>query len=207
MEPTIPILLEDDSVLCCVKPAGILSQGANGAGPDLVHLLEMQTGGAIYPIHRLDRPVGGVMVFAKTQAAAAALNRQIAAGTLEKRYAALVHGDVEPESGALEDLLFKDARTNKVFVVNRPRKGVRPARLSYLVEEKTETASRVAVLLDTGRTHQIRVQFASRRHPVVGDRRYGAKDDSDILCLWSRSVTFDHPDTEERITIEQKEPF
>ncbi len=207
MEPTIPVLYEDDAVLCCVKPAGVLSQSASEKEADLVRLLQAQTGGEIYPVHRLDRPVGGVMVFAKTPQAAAALNRQIAAGTFEKRYAALVHGKVEPESGALTDLLFKDARTNKVYVVNRPRKGVREARLTYRVEESGNGTSRVAVLLETGRTHQIRVQFASRRHPVVGDRRYGAKDESETLCLWSRSVTFFHPDSGKALTFSQREPF
>ena len=207
METTIPILFEDDSILCCVKPAGVLSQSASGGEPDLVRLLQAQTGGDIYPVHRLDRPVGGVMVFAKTPQAAAALNRQIAAGTFEKRYAALVQGKVEPERGALTDLLFKDARSNKVYVVRRPRKGVREARLTYNVEESDGGTSRVAVLLETGRTHQIRVQFASRRHPVVGDRRYGAKEGGTQLCLWSRSVTFCHPVSGETLTFSQREPF
>ena len=207
MERSIEILYEDDSVLCCVKPVGVLSQGAPGGEADLVSLLQSQTGGAVYPIHRLDRRVGGVMVFAKTGQAAAALNRQVADGTFQKRYAALIHGVMEPQQGVLTDLLFKDARTNKVFVVSRPRKGVREARLSYRVEQSDDAVSRVAVLLDTGRTHQIRVQFASRRHPLVGDRRYGAHDDSKTLCLWSRSVTFFHPVSGEPLTFSQREPF
>ncbi len=207
MEQPIEVLYEDSSVLCCVKPIGVLSQSAPGGEPDLVALLAARTGGAIYPVHRLDRAVGGVMVFAKTAQAAAALNRQIADRTLEKRYAARIHGIMDPPQGVLEDLLFKDARTNKVFVVNRPRKGVRDARLFFETEESNGETSRVAVLLDTGRTHQIRVQFASRRHPLVGDRRYGAKDDSDRLCLWSRSVAFCHPDTGKRMSFSAKEPF
>ncbi len=207
MKPQIEVLYEDSSVLCCVKPTGVLSQSAPGEETDLVQLLQKQTGGAIFPVHRLDRAVGGVMVFAKTKEAAAALNRQIASRTLEKRYVALIHGTMEPPQGELEDLLFRDARTNKVFVVNRPRKGVRDARRSYETEESDGAVSRVAILLDTGRTHQIRVQFASRRHPLLGDRRYGARDGEASLCLWSRSVTFCHPDTGRTMTVSAQEPF
>lgn len=207
MEPNIRILYEDSDVLCCIKPAGILSQTAPGGEATLLTLLEAQTGAAVYPVHRLDRQTGGVMVFAKTKEAAAFLSAQAASRTLEKRYCALVHGKVEPAEGELEDWLFKDARTNKVFVVSRERKGVRKAKLHYVVENFDGVVSRVGVLLDTGRTHQIRVQFASRRHPVVGDRRYGAKDDSDRLCLWSRSVAFCHPVTGERMQFAEKEPF
>ena len=207
MEQTIRVLFEDADVLCCLKPEGILSQSAPGGEATLLTLLEAQTGGTVYPVHRLDRQTGGVMVFAKTKQAAASLSAQAANRTLEKRYCALVHGKVEPEEGELEDWLFKDARTNKVFVVKRERKGVRKAKLHYAVEDFNGSISRVAVLLDTGRTHQIRVQFASRRHPLVGDRRYGAKDDSDRLCLWSRSVAFTHPATGERMQFAEKEPF
>lgn len=207
MEPNIPILYEDAQVLCCVKPAGILSQSAPGGEATLLTLLEAQTGSPVYPVHRLDRQTGGVMVFAKTKAAAAALSAQAADRTLEKRYCALVHGEMAPAEGEMEDWLFKDARTNKVFVVKRERKGVRKAKLHYAVEDFDGVVSRVAVLLNTGRTHQIRVQFASRRHPVVGDRRYGAKDDSAGLCLWSRSVAFRHPASGERMQFAAKEPF
>ena len=207
MERTVELLYCDDSVLCCVKPVGLLSQSAPGGEPDLVQLLQNQTGGNIYPIHRLDRAVGGVMVFARTAQAAAALNRQIADRTLEKHYVAQIHGVMEPPQGMLEDLLFKDARTNKVFVVARPRKGVRDARLYYETEQSDGETSRVAILLDTGRTHQIRVQFASRKHPLLGDRRYGAKDGEEQLCLWSRSVVFRHPETGRILTFSAKEPF
>lgn len=207
MEQTIDILLEDRSVVCCVKPAGVLSQSAPGGEPDLVRLLQAQTGSDIFLLHRLDRAVGGAMVFAKTKQAAAALNRQIAGRTFEKCYAALIHGVMEPPQGTLEDLLFRDARTNKVFVASRPRKGVRSAKLYYETEQSDGATSRVAVFPETGRTHQIRVQFASRRHPLLGDRRYGAKDDAKQLCLWSRSVAFRHPDTGEPVTVFAKEPF
>lgn len=207
MEPSIRILYEDGDVLCCIKPEGILSQAAPGGEATLLTKLEAQTGETVYPVHRLDRQTGGVMVFAKTKEAAASLSAQAADRTLEKPYCALVHGNVEPAEGKLEDWLFKDARTNKVFVVKRERKGVRKAKLHYAVEDFDGGISRVAVLLDTGRTHQIRVQFASRRHPLVGDRRYGAKDDSTRLCLWSRSVAFRHPVTGERMQFEEKEPF
>ena len=205
MEPNIRILYEDSDVLCCVKPAGILSQAAPGGEATLLTLLETQTGAAVYPVHRLDRQTGGVMVFAKTKAAAASLSAQAADRTLEKRYCALVHGKVEPADGELEDLLFKDARTNKVFVVSRERKGVRKAKLHYVVENFDGVVSRVGILLDTGRTHQIRVQFASRRHPVVGDRRYGSRVKADGIALWSARIAFDHP-VDGRRMVFQKDP-
>ena len=180
------VLYEDAAILVCVKPEGILSQAAQGGEESMVSLLEAQTGGAIYPVHRLDRAVGGVMVYARTKAAAAALSKQVADRKMEKTYCALIHGAMDPPAGTMEDWLFKDSRTNKVFVVKRERKGVRRAKLRYETLACRGDRTLVSVFLDTGRTHQIRVQFASRQHPLVGDARYGAKDGEKRLHLWAQ---------------------
>ncbi|MBR3552198.1 MAG: RluA family pseudouridine synthase [Clostridia bacterium] len=201
------ILFEDDSLIVCIKPAGILSQMGQNGEESMLTLLEAHTGGTVYPVHRLDKAVGGVMVYAKAKAAAAALSKQVADRSMQKEYRALVHGVPSPPAGVMEDLLFKDSRTNKVFVVQRERRGVKPARLTYETMEQRGDRALVAVVLDTGRTHQIRVQFASRRHPLVGDARYGAHDGEARLCLWSYRLTFMHPKTGEAMTFTADVPF
>lgn len=187
----IEIVCQDREVLVCRKPAGLLSQGE---GEDaLPTLLRRQAGGEIYPVHRLDRGTAGLMVFARTGKAAAALSQAIAAGKLEKTYLALVSGTPEPPAGELRDLLFKD-RSGKVFPVSRPRKGVREARLTYetLARFPEENAALLRVTLGTGRTHQIRVQFASRGWPLWGDGKYGSRVKGPLGLFCCRLV-FPHP--------------
>lgn len=187
----IEIVCQDREVLVCRKPAGLLSQGE---GEDaLPTLLRRQAGGEIYPVHRLDRGTAGLMVFARTGKAAAALSQAIAAGKLEKTYLALVSGAPEPPAGELRDLLFKD-RSGKVFPVSRPRKGVREARLTYetLARFPEENAALLRVTLGTGRTHQIRVQFASRGWPLWGDGKYGSRVKGPLGLFCCRLV-FPHP--------------
>ena len=154
----------------------------------MIDLLSAQLGGEIYPIHRLDRQVGGVMVYAKTQKAAAELSRAIQQGTMKKEYLAVVHGCPEADAGEMQDLLLHDARKNKSYVVSRMRAGVKKARLSYRVLTREEERTLVQVRLFTGRTHQIRVQFASRQLPLMGDGRYGGG--SGEIALWSVRLTF-----------------
>ena len=191
----IDILYQDHQLVVCVKPVGVLSQ-ADGQ-EDMVYLLRHQLGGDIYALHRLDRNVGGVMVYARTQSAAAALSEQIRQGSFVKRYMAAVQGVPEPKEGEMRDLLFQDSRKNKSFVVNRPRKGTREARLDYRTiaggEGNCGTYSVVEVRLHTGRTHQIRVQFASRRMPLIGDGKYGSCDKGCQIALWSHRIDFTHP--------------
>ncbi len=195
------ILFEDESVIVCIKPVGLLSQGEGN--DSLVTTLKTLTNGEIYPIHRLDRGVGGMMVYAKTKAAAAALSRQAAERELQKEYFALIHGAPENERGVLEDFLFKDSKTNKVFVVKRERKGVKKAVCEYeTLLKETECAepySLVKVKLQTGRTHQIRVQFSSRKCPLFGDKRYGARDNEKNIALFSCKIGFIHPKTAEKL--------
>ena len=176
------ILYEDTQIVVCVKPVGLDSQAEVPAA------LSEAFGGEFLPVHRLDKNVGGVMVFARTKDAAGKLSSAIQNGTMVKEYVAMVHG-TPPESGDWEDWLFKDSSKNKVFVVKKERKGVKKARLEFTRLQEGET-SLVRVRLHTGRTHQIRVQFASRGFPLAGDHKYGAKDDAAAPMLYSCRLTF-----------------
>ncbi|MBQ4639133.1 MAG: RNA pseudouridine synthase [Clostridia bacterium] len=151
--------------------------------------LREMLGGEIFTLHRLDKNVGGVMVYARTKAAAATLSRCIQEGSMVKEYVAWVHGTVE-KAGVMEDLLFKDSRSNKVFVVKKRRAGVKEAKLSYQLLKTENDLSLVRIRLFTGRSHQIRVQFASRKHPLLGDHKYGARDEHPAPLLFSFRITF-----------------
>ncbi len=173
------ILFSDVNIVVCIKPVGLDAEHA------LPQALKEALGGDILPIHRLDKNVGGIMVYARNKETAAYLSKCIQEGSMIKEYVALVHG-TPPENGDWEDLLFKDSRKNKVFVVKRQRAGVKTARLEF-----TRLAdSLVRIRLHTGRSHQIRVQFASRGYPLVGDHKYGAKDEERNPMLFSCCITF-----------------
>lgn len=197
------ILFEDKDLIVCVKERGVLSQEGKDGEKTMPSLLSAQTGSEIYPIHRLDKEVGGVMVFAKNQKAAAALSSQVTDRMMEKEYITLIEGVPEDREGTLEDLLFFDRRKNKSFTVKKERYGVKKASLSYRVLNEKEGLSLVRVRLHTGRTHQIRVQFASRKMPIAGDRRYGSRSESKIIALWSCYISFLHPATGEKMTFEK----
>lgn len=182
----IEILYEDKDIVFCVKPSGFSSE------TDLPNKLKEQLKSEIYTLHRLDTPVGGVMVYAKNKIAAAKISKKIAENSdFEKTYLAVCEGEFEVTEGKMEDLLFKDSRKNKSFVVKKERKGVKKALLSYEVlktgEYKEKPCSLVRVTLKTGRSHQIRVQFASRKHPLLGDGKYGSKINTS-LALFSHSI-------------------
>ena len=176
------ILYSDNKIAVCVKPIGLDSEAEVPAA------LKDILGGTFFPIHRLDKNVGGVMVYARTKQAAAALSKAVQEGTMIKEYVALVHG-IPPESGDWEDYLFKDSAKNKVFVVKKERRGVKKARLEFTRLTAGET-SLVRIRLHTGRSHQIRVQFSSRGFPLVGDHKYGARDESPAPFLFSCQLTF-----------------
>lgn len=206
------ILYEDSSVIVVIKPQGILSQSDKNGGESLVTRLSEHTGGEIFPVHRLDKETGGVMVYAKTQKAAATLSRDISEHRFYKEYLALVHGVPETQEDTLCDLIFHDKAKNKSYVVKRERKGVKKAELCYEVletkEKDGEKYSLLRVVLHTGRTHQIRVQFAYRKMPLLGDRKYGAQDGCKSLGLLAAKLKFFHPETGEEMEFTAKEkPF
>ena len=191
------ILYSDKNIAVIIKPVGLDSETETPAA------IKQTLGGEVFPIHRLDKNVGGVMIFARTKTAAASLSKAVQEGLMIKEYVALVHG-MPPESGDWEDLLFKDSRKNKVFVVNRERKGVKKARLEFkrLLNSapdssslSTDETSLVHVRLHTGRSHQIRVQFASRGFPLVGDHKYGSRDEATAPKLFSCRITFPYRGT------------
>lgn len=194
------VLFQDDYIIVCIKPVGVLSQTDSNGGQSMITLLQEITGGTVYPLHRLDREVGGVMVYAKNKFSASELSKDIAGQKFKKEYIALVHGIPETQKGQMTDLLFKDSKKNKSYVVSRKRQGVKEASLEYEVLNSKNGLSAVLVLLHTGRTHQIRVQFASRKMPLTGDRKYGAKDEFKNIGLWSYRITFTHPKTKEALT-------
>ena len=173
------ILYSDKDLAVCIKPVGLDSE------VEVPGALKEQLGGEVFPLHRLDKNVGGVMVYARTKAAAAALSKAIQNGDMVKEYVAKVHGE-PPQRGVLTDLLFKDSRKNKVFVVKKARTGVKEAKLQY----RHLGDGLVHVLLFTGRSHQIRVQFSSRGFPLVGDHKYGSRSEESAPMLFSCRITF-----------------
>ena len=176
------ILYHDRDLAVCVKPVGLDSE------QEVPAALKEQLGGEIFPIHRLDKNVGGVMVYARTKQAAAALSKAVQEGSMVKEYVAMVHG-TPPEDGDWTDLLWKDSRKNKVFVVKRERGGVKKARLEFRRLTAGEE-SLVRIRLYTGRSHQVRVQFSSRGFPLVGDHKYGSRDEKTAPMLFSCRITF-----------------
>ena len=176
------IIHHDKDLVIIVKPVGL------DAEHDIPSKIKEVLGGEVFTLHRLDLNVGGVMVYARNKQTAATLSRTIENHEMIKEYVAMVHGTPD-ESGILEDLLFKDSHKNKVFVVKRERKGVKKAKLEYQRLTSGET-SLVHIRLYTGRSHQIRVQFASRNFPLVGDHKYGSKDNVKLPMLYSCKITF-----------------
>ena len=176
------ILYSDKDIAVILKPVGLDSEAEVPAA--IVEAL----GGQVFSIHRLDKNVGGVMVYARSKSAAAALSKAVQEGSMVKEYVAMVHG-TPPESGDWEDFLFKDSRKNKVFVVKKERKGVKKARLEFQ-RLATGEASLVRIRLHTGRSHQIRVQFSSRGFPLVGDHKYGSRDEATAPLLFSCRISF-----------------
>ena len=186
----IEILYKDKFIVICLKPAGILSE--SGGMPEI---LSKQLGGEFFPVHRLDRAVSGLMVYARSKAAAGKLSGLISGGLLKKEYLAVISGCPSEKEGCFKDLLFKDSGKNKSFVVKRMRKGVKEAELNYKLLEHKEGLSLVEIELITGRSHQIRVQFSSRKMPLAGDVKYGSPIKNCGIALYYSALKFPHPIT------------
>ena len=202
------ILYQDARILVCIKPAGIVSAGDEPGG--MIDLLRQELSDAqacVRSVHRLDAQVSGLMVFARSQAAASILSEQIRLHTFEKEYLAVVHGALSPASGQMEDLLWYNRSLRKARVMDAPGKDVKRALLSYDVLASSPDASLVKIRLHTGRTHQIRVQFSSRGHALFGDQKYGAgEDDGCGIALWSWKLSFLHPQSGERVLFSETPP-
>ena len=193
-------LYSDNEIVVCIKEKGVLSQQGKPGQKSMIDILSEEFDCEIYPVHRLDKEVSGVMVYAKTARAAANLSAQVSNREMEKHYIATTEKSDLPKEGKMEDLLFFDKSKNKSFVVKRERRGVKKAILEYkeVSADKDRTTYRVRLL--TGRTHQIRVQFASRGLSLCGDRRYGAPAESGkSLALCSTELGFTHPKTKEKM--------
>ena len=193
------VLFEDKNLLVCIKPIGV---SAESGMIQLIREYLNDSSAYVGIIHRLDTAVSGVMVYAKTRSAAAEISKQIQNGVFEKEYFAVVLGCPEESTGTYQDLLFKDSAKNKVFVVKSTRKGVKRAELEYnvcdTVNFENNKISLVKIKLKTGRSHQIRVQFSSRKMPLLGDGKYGSRIKCDI-ALFSSFISFLHPETNEKM--------
>ncbi|MBQ1169797.1 MAG: RluA family pseudouridine synthase [Oscillospiraceae bacterium] len=202
----LEILYADPDILVCIKPARVLSTDEPGGLPSLVRTALGNEKADVRTVHRLDRVVSGVMVLARNAKAASELSRQIREDVFEKEYLAVVHGNPEKERGTLTDLLYRDKARRMTMVASEPAKGVQEAILDYRVMNRTAEMSRVKVLLKTGRTHQIRVQFASRNLPLVGERKYCTLEDPCEIALWSHRIAFTHPITGKRVEFSKEPP-
>ncbi len=189
------IIYQDRDIVVCVKPPRVLSTDEPGGMPELVrNALGTED---VRTVHRLDRVVSGLIVLARNAESASELSRQIREDQFQKEYLAVTHGTPEEDAGKLCDLLLRDKARKMTMVVTEPGKGVQEAILTYQVLSKNDTMSRVRIQLQTGRTHQIRVQFASRGLPLVGERKYSTLEDPCEIALWSYRLAFAHPKTGE----------
>ena len=205
----VKVIYEDNHLLVVEKPVNILSQGDDTNDKDMVNLLKnyvkekYNKPGNVFIglVHRLDRPVGGVMVFAKTSKAASRLSEQVRNKSFKKTYRAAIHGTMNKKEYTLKDYLYKNKKTNMVSVVNKNHKEAKNAELDYETLQSKNNFSLVQIDLKTGRPHQIRVQFASRKHPLFGDQRYG-QDVNKVgqqIALWSYKIEITHPTTKEKM--------
>jgi 23S rRNA pseudouridine1911/1915/1917 synthase len=199
------ILYSDDRVVVCVKPQGILSTDEPGGLPELIRKALGDEKAVVKTVHRLDRAVGGLMVLARTARAASDISKQIETGLFEKEYTAVAYG-FPPAQGLLEDYLKRDPARKMTYVVPKEEKDARIARLSYQVLDTNSQFSKVWVRLETGRTHQIRVQFSSRGWPLVGDRKYADRQDECNIALWSTRLVFYHPRTGKKMEFRLEPP-
>lgn len=200
------ILYQDTDILVCIKPPRVLSTDEPGGVPELVREALGDPSADIRTVHRLDRVVSGLMVLARSAAAASELSRQIRENLFGKAYFAVLHGTPDAASGTLVDLLLRNKQERKTYVVQKMEKGVQEAVLEYWTLGSAQGLTKVRIQLHTGRTHQIRAQFSSRQLPLVGDRKYSLNDDPCEIALWSHLLRFQHPRTGEELIFTAEPP-
>ena len=213
---TIPILHEDNHLLIVEKPVNMPVQEDRSKDPDLLTLLKKdlkvryQKPGNVYLalVHRLDRPVGGAIVFAKTSKAASRLSDMIRRRVMDRTYLTVVHGTPKKANDKLEHYLRKDGRQNKVFVESANHPKAKKAILTYEVLDSKEGFSLLSVRLETGRPHQIRVQLATMGHPIFGDQKYGEdiNQPGQQIALWANALSFEHPVRRKPLSVESNPP-
>lgn len=189
----------DRRMVVCIKPAGVLSTDEPGGLSDLLRQQMGEPQGCFRTVHRLDRVVSGLMVLARSAKAASLLSQQIRQRHFEKEYLAVIHGCPPEQEGRMVDLLARSRQTRTTYVTDKTGKDVQTATLSYKVLRQTGELSLVKIVLETGRTHQIRCQFSSRGLPLVGDQKYGTGEDACPIALWSYHLAFSHPETGEAV--------
>lgn len=202
----IEICYQDADVLVCVKPPRVLSTDEPGGLPELLRTQLGDENADIRTVHRLDRVVSGLMVLARNPRAASELSRQVRDGEFQKVYWAVLHGVPAQGNATLEDLLGRDKARRMTFVASQPGKEIQHASLSYQILGSSQDASLVQIQLHTGRTHQIRVQFASRGYPLWGERKYSTLEDPCEIALFSQYIGFRHPKTGERMAFSHNPP-
>lgn len=186
------LIYQDRDIIVCVKPPRVLSTDEPGGMPELIRKALGDENANVRTVHRLDRVVSGLMVFARSARMASELSRQIREDEFQKEYLAVVRGQPKDED-RLVDLLLRNKEERKTYIVTQPGKDVQEAILTYQVQSRTEAFSRVRIQLLTGRTHQIRAQFSGRGYPLVGDRKYSTQEDECEIALWSYRLAFKHP--------------
>jgi len=206
------ILYEDKYLIVCEKPVGVESQRSSSGREDMLTLLSQYRvtrgeDGYVGLVHRLDVATGGAMIYSKREDMTGKLSALVQSCDYKKTYFAVVHGELSESEGEMRDLLYHDKKKNKAYVCDKKRQGVKEAVANYRLLETVEKSegeklSLVEVGLITGRTHQIRVQFASRKMPLVGDGKYGSHDNKASCALWSHRVEFTHPITKKVIACE-----
>lgn len=202
-EVNLKVIYEDNHIIVVEKPVNIPSQGDKTGDIDMLTIIKQylknkyNKPGNVYLglVHRLDRPVGGVMVFAKTSKAAARLSEQVREKNFKKKYLVIANGKFNKEKGVLEDYLLKNEKTNMSKVVKEGTKNSKFAKLDYEVikYDKELDLSVLRINLHTGRHHQIRVQLSSRNHSIYGDQKYGGRGHGKQICLWAYELTIVHP--------------
>lgn len=213
----IPILYEDNHLLVVEKPVNIPVQQDSSKDEDLLTILKndlkirYQKPGNVYLglVHRLDRPVGGAMVFAKTSKAASRLSDTIRRGELDRHYIAVVHGSPRKKAETLEHYLVKDTKKNIVHAVSSKNKQAKKAVLDYKVLKSNKQLTLLSIRLHTGRSHQIRVQFSTSGTPLYGDQKYGKNKNKpgQQIALWANSLSFPHPTKKEMVTVVSSPPI